>query len=183
MGQISKVRAKINTAAVLEDSFSIFTLEASGAYPTNDWRIWEDSYGNKISIKKHLVVRRNKILYGDPYSKSNIKKISAISSVCAIFCTDNFYYFLMFGLESYRLIRYCINEKKWEKNLPPLTLPFNVLLMVSNQLKISGLSELDCNKNINKEKIKKAYISSWPPKEEDILKLNIKIVEELISAT
>jgi hypothetical protein len=152
---------------------------------TNDWKIWQDDYGNILSVnlKKEpsIILNQNidlqKIQSKDLYFKAHINKLSSINKYSLIAIHEDIYYIWM--LDYNNILRLCmyVNDILVE-NQPILNSGIKNLRKIIETLDVDGYKFVhSIIEPISGIKIDQSYATSWPMTN-DLLNLLPEIIKK-----
>lgn len=173
-------KARINIKALYSDDSVLKVLDYSGAFPTQEWRLWRDNFNNDITFNDHkeMIISEGKRKFlGDIYYKSNPKFIFSKSNWVMLLYNDSELNVLLFCNDNrFRLLKY---DGNWSYVKSPLNLPLNLLKMCVNNLKVEEIIDIDLELvDEYKGKYTTCVMSKWPMGINDIS--NVKILKEAL---
>lgn len=153
---------------------------------TDNWKIWQDDYGNILSIdrKRYHSIKLNQNINlqtvdsKDLYCKANIKKLSSINKYSLIAIKDDIIYLWM--LDENNILRLCmyVNDILME-NQPVLNSGIRNLKIIIENSKIDSWTKVDSVIEPLGTEEMKSWATSWPP-QNDLLILLPDIIKKVL---
>lgn len=187
---MSYTKNLISLKAFLPDKkYIIDIVKYCGLKDTDNWKIWIDDYGNRLSVDRNRIpkIKLNENIdlqtlnSKDLYLKANINYLSSINKFSVISTADCAYYIWMMDHNNRLRLCYYLNDILME-NQPVLISGINNLKIIISNLDVDGFRMIDSIiEPLGKDKMK-SWATTWPMSEDllsllpDIIKKDCKIV-------
>ena len=168
-----------------KNKYIIYLIKFCQLKHTDDWKIWQDNYGNqlKLDYQKNVKIKINDNLNiqtlssKDLYFKAHIKKISSITKFSLIAIGGKKYYLWMLGKDN--IMRLCVYmDDILIENQSVLKSGIKNLEIIISHANIEGWKQVQSIVHPNTGvKIKKSFATSWPPAN-DLIELLPEIIKK-----